>query len=112
MSELQSLNYEEKLLLAGSIKMILFADGALEDIELNDLGNICRRLQFDDFEKCLEEFEKTVKDQESYFSLAKNTRNPKTQDIILRLLDELILHSGNPDKIQRSVFERLRKLWE
>ena len=112
MADLRSLNHEEKMFLAGSMKMALLADGALEENELNDFDKICRQLQFDDFEKCLEEFEETVMDQDSYFSKAENIQNPKSQDLILTLLDELILQSGNPDKTQRSVFERLQEIWE
>ena len=112
MSELQDMTYEEKVFLAGSMKMALLADGILEENELNDLDKICGRLQFDDFEECLEVFEKTAKDQEGFFSMAEKIRNPKVQNMTLKLIDELILQGGNTDKSQRSIFEQLQKIWE
>ena len=111
MSKPQNLDHDEKVFLAGCIKMIMLADGTIEELELNDLEKIQSRLQFDDFEDCLGEFENTVKDSESYFLLAEKIENTEAQDLILEILDELILQSGSPDPTQKSIFDRLQEIW-
>ena len=111
MAELANLSHEEKVFLAGCIRAIITADGAFQTSELDDLDRIDRRLGFDDYEACLDEFEDKVDGEEAFMKEAGGVTNPEAQDIILGVAYELSLQNGVPDDSQVSLEKKLRRLW-
>ena len=64
MSEVDKLNHNERVFLAGCIKTIIMADGDITGIELKDIDNLYKEDNFTDFRECLEEFESIVDTKE------------------------------------------------
>jgi len=112
MSELKKLSREEKVLLAGSIRAVTVAGGITEDAELRDLDRIYRNLDFEDYEECLDEFEKEYPDEDSFLKAAARVTNPAAQDLILKIVYDLSIQNGAPDDAQEGIFMTLSRLWE
>ena len=112
MSELNKLNRQEKVFLAGCIKYAILADGEIEEPELGELDKIYKRLQFHDYEECLQEFEEKTEDRESFYESARNITNPEAQDIVLGTVYELMRHGGVPGPGQEDLFARLNEVWK
>jgi hypothetical protein len=112
MSELSKLSRAEKVFLAGCIKTTILADGMIEDVELADLDSIFRRLKFDDYERCLDEFEETFSGEEAFYDTAARITNRTARDLVLRVVDELIHHTGVPTDEQEKIFRKLNEIWQ
>jgi hypothetical protein len=111
MTEIQSLSREEKVVLAGCIRMAILADGQIQVQELDDLDRIQSRLGFTDYESCLEEFEQKLGDEPSLLGAAAAITNPVAQDVILRAVYELTLQEGVMSEGQEQFFGKLNDLW-
>ncbi len=112
MSDLEKLNHEERVFLAGCIRAIILADGTFRASELDDLDSIYRRLGFDDYEACLEEFESRIKDEDGFWQEARRTDRTAARDVILQVAYELTLQNGVPDPSQENIEQKLRALWK
>jgi len=111
MPKVSSLNHEEKVFLAGCFKTFILADGNIGEEELEDLDHLYRKLEFQDYEECLSEFEKKVPDQETFYTRAKIITSPEAQTLILQAIYELSLHSGIPTGEEEGIFQKLSKIW-
>lgn len=113
MADLGELTHEDKVFLAGCIQAIMLADGNYPSApELADLDKIYKRLGFDDYESCLEDFDGKIDDEEAFLQAAKRVANPAAQDVILRVAYELSLQNGAPNDSQESMEKKLRAIWE
>jgi hypothetical protein len=106
-----TLTHEEKVLLAGAIRATIVGDGTIEGAELDDLDRIYQRLNFQDYEQCLEEYERQVPDAEAFDRAARAITNPEARDVILQVVYDLSLHSGTAEGPQERVFDRLNAIW-
>ena len=112
MPKISSLSHDEEVFLAGSFKMFILADGNIGEEELEDLDDLYRKLEFQDYEDCLIEFEQTLPDREAFFARAEQITNSESQDLILQALYELSLHSGIPSTTEEEgIFSKLSKIW-
>lgn len=111
MSDLGKLSFEERIFLAGSIKTMILADGNISAEELSDIDNLFKMEGFDDFDECLEEFEKRISSNNEYWELAKEITSEKSREIILKYLDEAALKDGFPDIAEKKFFNQLVELW-
>ncbi len=112
MSELSKLTHPERVFLAGAIKTTILGDGALADVELEDFEAIYRKLDFEDYEADLAEFERTVPDEAAFFEGAKKITSPEARDLILRTVYDLMLHNGEPTDSAEGIFMRLNAIWK
>ncbi len=112
MPEVSSLSHDEKVFLAGCFKTFILADGNIDELELEDLDKLYSKLDFQDYEECLNEFEEKVPDKETFYTLANNITNPESQSIILKAIYELSLHSGIPTKKEEGLFQKPNGIWE
>jgi len=112
MSDLGQLSHAEKVLFAGCIRAVMFADGRPGEAELKDFDRIYRQLDFRDYEECLDESEQSLPDEPSLLKAAQQVRNPAAQDLILSTLYELTVQHGAPDETEEGLFRRLSALWE
>ncbi len=112
MTDISFMSYEERVFLAGCIETIIVSDGNIEENELENLDNIIKELNFEDFEDCLSKFEDTVKDSDTFIEKAETITTQKTKDAVLEILFEFDRSNGIPEKSEESIFARLQKLWE
>jgi uncharacterized tellurite resistance protein B-like protein len=111
MSELTKLSLDDRIFLAGSIKTMILADGNISASELSDIEDLFKLEGFDDFDECLEEFEKRITTIEEYWEMAAGISDQKVRDIILKYLDEVALMDGFPDTSEKKFFNRLVETW-
>ncbi len=112
MPELSRLSHDEKVFLAGCIRAVMLADGSLQDAELRDLDRIYRKLDFHDYEECLDEFEEKAEDEDAFLKEAAKITSPAAQDLILKTVYELTVQNGAPEDAQEGIFMKLTRLWE
>ncbi len=112
MADASKLTNQEKIFLAGSIKNMILADGIVENQELESLDLIEKKIKFDDFEECLEEFEREVKDSDSYWKMAEKISNEETKELVLEVLHELSIQDGFMKKTESNLLEELRSIWK
>ena len=112
MSKMNQLTHNERVFLAGTIRSIILANEQMDDAELSDLEKLFKKLQLDDFEQCLDEFEEKVVDEKDFFQMAKSITNSNSRDIILGSIYELLIQDGLLDDSEGSVFFRLTELWQ
>ena len=112
MSDVRSLNHEEQVFLAGSIRDLILEDDAIPASELDDLDSLSRRLHFTGFEACLDEFEKGVDGEEAFTAAARKITRPKARKVILESLYELQLRKALPEDEHKGVFGKLSALWQ
>ncbi len=53
--------------------------------ELDDLDSIYRRLGFNDYEACLEEFESRINDEDGFWQEARRIARTAAEDVILEV---------------------------
>ncbi len=111
MPDLQKLSRQERVFLAGAIKALILADGKIEEAELDDLDRIVQKLDFEDFDECLEQFEQEARNEEGFRVLAENIFHEETRQLILSLLWELALQEGaaRPDEV--ALIKTLQTWW-
>jgi hypothetical protein len=112
MPELSQLSHAEKVFFAGCIRTVMLADGNIQEAELKDLESIYRKLDFHDYEECLDEFEEKSPDEAAFLKEAAKIANPAAQDLILSTLYELTVQNGAPEDAQEGIFMKLTRLWE
>ena len=104
MPDVRSLSHEEKVFFAGSIRDLMLEDSSIANAELDDLDSLSDRLHFSDYETCLDEFEKTVPDEEAFTAAANRIGRPKARRVILDALYELQLRKEQPEDEHKGVF--------
>lgn len=67
---------------AGCIRTVMLADGNIQEAELKDLDSIYRKLDFHDYEQCLDEYEEKSPDEAAFLKEAAKIANPAAQDLI------------------------------
>ncbi len=112
MTSIALLSHSDKVFFAGCIRAVILADGSIQDAELKDLDKIYRKLDFHDYEECLDEFEKTLPDEETFMRAAAEITNPAAQDLILKAVYDLTIQNGAPEDSQEGIFLKLSKLWQ
>ncbi len=112
MPELAHLSHEERVFLAGCIRAVILAAGSFQESELKDLDKIYRKLDFHDYEQCLDEFEEKYPDASSFEKAAAGIRRSTAQDLILKTVYDLTIQNGAPEDAQEGIFMKLSRLWE
>jgi len=111
MESIEGLNEQEKIFLAGAIKVLLLADGVFSSSELNDLDRIVKGLGFEDFERTLEEFEKAVVTDQDFEFLARNIFHQTAKTIITSILWDLALQKGFASPEDEGLIKKIREWW-
>jgi hypothetical protein len=111
MSEVTELNEQEKIFLAGAIKVLILADGDVGEAELDDLDRIVLGLGFDDFDEHLERFEATVKGDSDFEFLARNIFHEPTKKLITRILWDLALQQGFASPEEEKIIRNIQMWW-
>lgn len=109
---IEGYSLQEKMFLAGSIKMLILTHGGIADEELSDLDRLTSVVKFDDFGASLERFEDEVKDTESYWDLAGRITRTEFQDDLLTVLSELSVQEGYASGSELKLIGDLERLWE
>ncbi len=112
MADLAQLSHFEKVFFAGCIRALILADGSIQEAELKDLDKIYRKLDFHDYEECLDEYEEKYPDEESFMKAASQITSSAAQDLILKTVYDLTIQNGAPEDSQEGIFLKLSKLWE
>ncbi|MBN1700129.1 MAG: TerB family tellurite resistance protein [Spirochaetales bacterium] len=112
MSDIEKLNHDEKVFLAGCIKTMVLADGNISPSELTDIDQLSGREGFDDFDSCLNEFEETLSSNEDFREYAQKITSSASREIILKHLDEISLRDGLPAPAEKKFFDKLKELWK
>ena len=107
-----NLNEKEKIFLAGAMKSIIMADGNISAEEIDELLSAMKNEKFTDYEKYMELFESTIKDQETFWEEAEAINNQDSQVLILNLLNEIAVHNGFASIEEDHIIKRLEKIWE
>ncbi len=113
MTDIRSLTHAEKVFLAGSMRDLLCEDSAFTETEMKDLDSLSRRLHFHDFAACLDEYEKSLPDDDDAFrNEAKKITDPRARRLILDALYELEVRKPTPENERDGVFGTLTALWQ
>lgn len=112
MEDMDDLNIQERIFLAGCIKALILADEHVSDEELVDLERINSGLGFADFDDCLAQFEKNVKTEADFEFLARNIYHEKTRSLITRILWDLALQEGYATPDEEAVIRQLQAWWK
>ena len=112
MSETRDLNEQEKIFLAGAIKVLILSDGAAVQQELDDLDRIVEGLGFHDFDEHLERFEKVVVSDEDFEFLARNIFHADAKALITRILWDLALQKGYASPENEELIKKIRTWWK
>lgn len=112
MPDIRRLSDQEKMFLAGCIKSMILADGQIDEEEILDLEKITTEMHFDDFEAALEDFEDQVRDEETFWAIAKQIGEPSTQGLIIKVLFELSIQEGYSATPQEKLLHELKDIWK
>jgi hypothetical protein len=112
MNEIVDLNEQEKIFLAGAIKVLLLSRGAPEEEELDDLDRLVDELGFSDFDEHLTRFEEAVKSDEDFEFLARNIFHAPAKTLITRILWDLALQRGFPTPEDEDLIRNIRSWWK
>jgi len=112
LSEVQELNEQEKIFLAGSIKALIMGEGEPDPRTLDDLDRIVKGLGFDDFDEHLERFEKAVVTDDDFEFLARNLFHPGAKTLITRVLWDLALQKGFASPEDEDLIRKIRGWWK
>jgi len=112
MSDVQELNEQEKIFLAGAIKVLLLGEGATAPRTLDDLDRIVKGLGFHDFDEHLERFEKAVVSDDDFEFLARNLFHPAAKTLITRVLWDLALQKGFASPEDEDLIRKIRGWWK
>jgi hypothetical protein len=112
MSEIGDLNEQEKIFLAGAIKVLILADGTPEPAELDDLDRLVAGLEFDDFDEHLERFEKAMNSELDFEYLARNIFHKEAKSLITRILWDLALQKGFASPEEENLIKNIRMWWK
>jgi hypothetical protein len=112
MSDIEKLNNEEKIFLAGCIKTMILADGTISPSEITDIDQLFSKEGFKDFDSSLKEYEETVSSNEEFWNYAKKISSPASREIILQHLYEISLRDGIPAIAEKKFFDTLKEFWK
>ena len=112
MSDIEKLDQNEKILLAGCIKSIILADGKISTSETEDIDKLYTSEHFNDFEECLEKFESKVKSEEDLWTMAKKITNEENQSIILGYIYEFSIQDGYSNRSETQFINKLKDFWK
>ena len=110
--EMSAYTENEKKFLAGCIKAMILSDDRISEEELSDLNHLPAISSFLDFDSALESFEGEVKDQETFWEMAKGIYRVEIQDNILEVLTELSIQEGFPKNVETQLLKGLQELWD
>jgi hypothetical protein len=111
MSEINKLSDSEKLFLAAAVRSIIVADGKIEDEELAKLSKMEADIEFKDFAAFLSKAEAQIKDEESFWALAKTISSEETRELAIDLLAYISFHSGLRTENEEKILEKLKAAW-
>lgn len=109
---LNSLNEQEKIFLAGAIKVLILTDGQPSEAELDDLDRIVDGLGFHDFDEHLQRFETDVVAEEDFEYLARNIFHAEAKSQITRILWDLALQKGFASPEEEKLIKNIRRWWQ
>jgi len=112
LSDVQDLNEQEKIFLAGAIKALILGEGEPDSRTLDDLDRIVKGLGFDDFDQHLERFEKAVVTDGDFEFLARNLFHPAAKTLITRVLWDLALQKGFASPEDEELIRKIRGWWK
>jgi len=114
MENIAAFNNEEKILLAGSMKSIILADGTIAESVIEDMNSILKKIQFepDDFDHCLRLFDTAYNNSDQYFYAMKKISGELNKNLILEVLEELANLEGYETEGQKRLIKRLKTLWD
>ncbi|HTH14045.1 MAG TPA: hypothetical protein VMB23_06595 [Spirochaetia bacterium] len=112
MAEVRDLNEQEKIFLAGAIKVLLFSKGGTTPEELDDLDRIVTGLGFTDFDEHLARFEKDVVQDSDFEYLARNIFHPESKSLMTRVLWDLALQKGFASPEDEELIRNIRSWWK
>ncbi len=112
MSDISDLNEQEKVFLAGSIKVLILSEGTSVPRTLDDLDRIVEGLGFDDFDEHLVRFEKAVVTDEDFQYLASNIFHAPAKALITRVLWDLALQKGFASPDDEELIRKIRGWWK
>lgn len=112
MTEVDNLNEQEKIFLAGSIKALLLAEGQASLLALDDLDRIVDGLGFTDFDEHLTRFENDVVSEEDFEYLARNIFHAQAKTLITRILWDLALQKGYASPEDENLIKNIRTWWK
>ena len=111
MSDVSELNEQEKVFLAGAIKILILNEGQASGT-LDDLDRIVAGLGFNDFDEHLVRFEKVVSRDEDFEFLARNIFHAPAKTLITRVLWDLALQKGYPSPEDEELIRNIRTWWQ
>jgi len=112
MSDIGDLNEQEKIFLAGAIKVLILSEGTAAAGTLDDLDRIVEGLGFHDFDDHLERFEKAVVKDEDFEFLARNIFHAPAKAMITRVLWDLALQKGFATPDDEELIRKIRGWWK
>jgi len=112
MSDVAELNEQEKVFLAGAIKVLILGEGEAGQPALDDLDRIVEGLGFGDFDEHLERFEKVVVTDEDFEFLARNLFHAPAKTLITRVLWDLALQKGFASPEDEELIQKIRRWWK
>jgi hypothetical protein len=112
MSGVGDLNEQEKIFLAGAIKVLLLIDGVSTPEELNDVDRIVKGLGFDDYGQALKRFEEAVVTDDDFEFLARNIFHQETKTIITSVLWDIALQKGYASPEDEELIKKIRQWWK
>jgi uncharacterized tellurite resistance protein B-like protein len=110
MANIEKLQSNEKMFLAGCIESLMLADGLSSEQEIEELNEIVHD-EFPDFDERLSEFDERVNSDEDFWEMAKSITDRKSQDLILQVLDGLALQDGMIKINENKLLEKIKELW-
>ncbi len=112
MNDVGVLNEQEKIFLAGAIKILLLTDGVSAPEELNDLDRLVKGLGFVDFDESLVKFELAVVADQDFEFLARNIFHQEAKTLITRILWDLALQKGYASPEDEELIKQIRMWWK
>jgi hypothetical protein len=112
MSDINNLNHEEKVFLAGAIKYMIAVDGDVKQVEVEKIPDLFPEVAFDDYGACLNEFDMKVRDLDGLWGLAKKIVLEKPRDFILQCLYDISLLDGFAAGAEMKFLKKLSLVWE
>lgn len=112
MGDVGELNEQEKVFLAGAIKILIVGEGLAQQSALDDLDQIVENLGFQDFDEHLERFEKVVVTEEDFEFLARNIFHSSAKTLITRVLWDLALQKGYASPEDEDLIRKIRGWWK
>lgn len=112
MSDVTELNEQEKVFLAGAIKVLLQGEGLAAQQTWDDLDRIVEGLGFMDFDEHLERFEKVVVTDQDFEFLARNIFHAPAKTLITRVLWDLAIQKGFASPEDEELIQKVRSWWK